>query len=271
MARHRALHLAIPFKLTMQRLSAVALLIASVMLLVAGRMNPMVTDTIRNNIVDAVMPVVDVVARPIHSVIQMGKSTNEIFYIRHENAALRSENTQLRKQLLAAQQANLENIHLRELLNFVGAQETSYITARVVADSRSPYLHSVSIDAGSTDGVKKGQAVVNAVGLVGRIIEVGEHSARILLVTDLNSRIPIMTSTSRYRGILGGSNTDAPELHYIPTDNSTVLGEVVITSGDGGYFPPGLPIGTIQTIEKDKITVKPFVEWNRLEFVSIVK
>lgn len=271
MARHRALHLAIPFKLTMQRLSAAVLLMASVLLLVMGRMNHPMTDVIRVSIVDTMMPVIEVVSRPIHSVIQLGKSANEIFYIRHENAALRKENTQLRKQLMAAQQANLENIHLRELLDFVGAQETSYITARVVADTRSPYLHSVSIDSGSKNGVKKGQAVVNAVGLVGRIIEVGERSARILLVTDLNSRIPIMTSTSRYRGILGGGNADDPELHYIPTDNSAVLGEVVITSGDGGYFPPGLPIGTIQTIEKEKITVKPFVEWNRLEFVSIIK
>jgi rod shape-determining protein MreC len=126
------------------------------------------------------------------------------------------------------------------------------------------------VNAGQREGVKKGQAVVTGDGLAGRIVEIGSKSARVLLLTDLNSRVPVIVETSRYRGILAGDNTDRPRLIFLPANAKTSNGQRVVTSGHGGVFPPGLPIGTISAVGDGDIRIQPFADWERVEYLSVL-
>src|SRR5690606_4385105 len=118
------------------------------------------------------------------------------------------------------------------------------IATKILGDSSGPFIRSALVNAGETHGVLKGQIVINYNGLVGRIIEVGSKTSRVLLITDINSRIPIITASSRERGIVVGNNTDLLSLLYLPEDTRVQIGEIIFTSGDGESFPSGVPIGT---------------------------
>ena len=119
--------------------------------------------------------------------------------------------------------------------------------------------------------MRKGQAVISADGLVGRIAEAGQRSSRVLLLTDLNSRIPVLLESSRYRAVLAGNNTDRPGIEFLPVDAQVSPGDRVVTSGHGGLFPPGQPIGVVSSVNDAVARVQPFIEWSRLEYVSVLR
>jgi rod shape-determining protein MreC len=114
-------------------------------------------------------------------------------------------------------------------------------------------------------------AAVNERGLIGRVIEVGRHSARVLLLTDFNSRIPVMVEPSRDQAILAGNNTRRPSLVFVPLNPRLSVGGRVVTSGRGGVLPPGLEVGTITAIDGTGITVEPLVDFARLEYVRLLE
>ena len=107
-------------------------------------------------------------------------------------------------------------------------------------------------------------------GVVGRVDKVGNMYSKILLITDINSRIPVMVEKNRVRGILAGDNTSVPQMVFIPLDAELNVGDRIITSGVAGVFPSGLPIGTIAAIEKNKVSIRPYSNLNSLEYVRIV-
>jgi rod shape-determining protein MreC len=107
-------------------------------------------------------------------------------------------------------------------------------------------------------------------GFIGRIIEVGEVSSRVLLITDLNSRIPVMVESTRDRAILAGDNSDEPRLLYLPPAVALSPGDRIVTSGDAGALPPGLPVGTVTAAGEGGARVAPFANWSRIEYVRII-
>ena len=156
------------------------------------------------------------------------------------------------------------------MLNFVPEKGTETAAARVIGDSGGVFAQSVLINAGVAAAVERGDAVVSDRGLVGRVAEAGRKSARVLLITDFNSRIPVVSEKNRVRGILFGDNSSAPRLAFLPTDNGLELGDRIVTSGHGHVFPAGFPVGTISSIEEGDIRVVPFVNFDRLEYVRII-
>ena len=140
----------------------------------------------------------------------------------------------------------------------------------MVADSASAFVRSVLIGAGEAQGLHPGQPVVNGAGLVGRVVEVGARSARVLLITDLISRIPVYIISTGDRAIVAGDNGQRLQLLYLPRDTPVSSGDVVVTSGHGGAFPPGLPIGTLEAVSDTKTIVAPFAELGRLDYVRVL-
>lgn len=269
-AHHAIFHLAIPLKIWVQRSSAVLLMAASLGLIMLGRFHHHQVEQLRLQLTDAFVPIISTLTKPINTIIDLGKAVNETLYVRQENIYLRHELERLQQEALSAQQTGIENTQLRQLLNFVDVHNDQHLSARIIGDASGPFLRTVMINAGSIQGVRKGQVVVNEKGFIGRIINVGKRSARILLITDINSRIPIIMERSRERGILVGQNSEYPEIIYLPRDSKTMDGELVITSGDGKMVPPGLPVGRLYRDTKGHINIKPLVEWHRLEYVSII-
>jgi rod shape-determining protein MreC len=107
-------------------------------------------------------------------------------------------------------------------------------------------------------------------GLAGRIAEVGRRSARVLLLTDINSRVPVLVERTRDRAILAGDNSNHPQLLYLKPRAELRVGDRVVTSGDGGVFPAGLPVGVVDSIEDGVVGIAPFVDWDRMEYLRIV-
>ncbi len=193
-----------------------------------------------------------------------------ISHLRTEIAMLRQENSRLREWYQTALMLEAENKSLQELLNVKIEPRYSFVTARVIADSGNAYVHSMLVAAGKSDGIEKGQAVLSGDGLIGRIIEAGDSVSRILLVSDFNSRIPVIIEDSRQKAVLVGNNSSSPSLEYLPPDANVTGGSRIVTSGDGGIFPPGFPIGITEQGKNGSWQVKVFADLDKIIYVRIV-
>jgi len=131
-------------------------------------------------------------------------------------------------------------------------------------------VRSVLVNAGSQQGIALGQAAVTGEGLAGRVAQVGGRSARVLLITDINSRIPVMLAHNRARAMLAGTNSNHPVLLYLDPRVQVQPGDRVLTSGDGGVFPAGLPVGVVTAGEEDEVRVRSYVDWNRMEYLRLI-
>lgn len=187
------------------------------------------------------------------------------------NARLEQENARLRGWYQIALLKEAENKSLRDLLNLKLDPEDTYVTARIISDAGNSYVKSLLLSAGHHDGVDKGQAVLSGEGVAGRIIEVSPDSSRVLLVTDMNSRVPIMVSDTMQHAIMAGSNTSQPKLIHMPQDSQMADGAHIITSGYGGIFPPSIPVGRVVTDENGTKRVELYADLGKMQYVRIVK
>ena len=183
---------------------------------------------------------------------------------------LLAENIDLKKKLIDLSAAANENDSLRNLLNYTQNIEYKYISTVVLGSAGGPFQRSILVNVGAGDNVKKGQAVVSADGLVGRVIEVGQYTSRILLLTGLNSNIPIISNNSREHGVMSGKNDAMPQLLYLPKNSSISEGEIILTSGEGGIYPPGLHVGIVKTGTDGVKRVVPFARLYNLDHLSII-
>jgi rod shape-determining protein MreC len=190
--------------------------------------------------------------------------------MREELTRLREENARLMSWQNVAQRLEAENKALRSFFAFSSGPQATFITSRVVGDAGSAFVRSMLLNAGARDGIKNGQAVMTADGLAGRITEVGETSARVLLISDINSRIPVLVERTRDRAVLAGDNSRQPRLTLMPPGMSVEAGDRVVTSGHGGTYPAGLPVGVVASVSEKSVRIEPLVDWNRLEFVRVV-
>jgi rod shape-determining protein MreC len=255
-----------------QRVIAPLLVVACVIMIVLGKVDQVMFESVRIRISDYAAPFLDLAARPLAGVELFAERFRSMTALYEQNVALTEEN----RKLLHWQQTALalanENRQLRDLLKLVPEASRSFITARVIASSGGAYLRSLMVDAGSASGVARGQAVVVGEGLVGRVYQVGLRTARVLLITDLNSRVPVIVQRSHQRAILAGDNSAAPTLWYLEPAAPVQTGDRIVTSGEGGVFPPGLPVGVVAAAAAASASprVEPYARLPQLEYVRIV-
>jgi len=263
------LRFAAPFRALTQRSAFLFLIIAAIGLMMLGKAETLLIERVRSSIVDVVAPIMDVLSRPAAKVNAIVDDMRHLTELRSENQRLRLQNGQLLQWQEAARKLSAENATLREFFNIVPDSRIQFASARVISDSVAVFARSVLINAGERHGVATGQAVITGEGLAGRIISAGDGSARALLITDLNSRIPAIIEVSRERAIVAGDNSGQPRLTFIGRDKQVELGNRVITSGHGGALPPGLPVGVVSEIVGDIIRIQPYVRFDQLEFVQV--
>lgn len=257
-------------RLLAQRFAFASLIVASVALMLIGKADIVLVERTRTLVADALAPILDVVSRPAGAIADVVENFRELANLRAENARLKAENQRLVQWQTVARRLEGENAILHEHLNVVSDPDPAFITARVVGDLGSAFGHSMLLNAGVRDGVRKGQAVLAGQTLIGYIAEVGERSARLLLLTDINAHIPVTIESTRSRAILTGDNDRRPRLSYLAGNATITPGDRVVTSASGAAFPPGLPIGTVVTAADGILRVEPFVHRHELEFVSVV-
>jgi len=193
-----------------------------------------------------------------------------------ENQTLKRELQELKVQMNRYREADLANERLRALLNFKKSIATPLLPAQLVAFDPSGWFQTILIDKGRSDGVVLDMAVVSAEGLVGRVIGVGNHHAKVLLILDGNSAVDAYIQRSRARGVLVGLGRELCLLKYVQRNEDVQVGDKVISSGMGGVFPKGLLVGTVQEVVRassglfQRVEVEPAVNFSRLEEVLVV-
>lgn len=264
------LRVALPFREHAQRFGLAALFSLSIGLIVLGRTDFVPIERFRASVSDIVIPILSVLSQPVETVRGFARDIRYFIVLHEENKQLREINTRLQRWEVVAHTLERENTALRALLEYKPGPAASYISARVVGGSAGPFVRVLMLNAGILDGVRKGQPVLDNTGMVGRVVEVGKRSARVLLLTDLNSRIPIVLEKTGDRAILAGNNSELLDVELLSPKSNVLVGMRVSTSGHGGKLPARLPIGRVSVVQDGVVQVQPFVDFNRLEYVLVV-
>lgn len=254
----------------LQRITLPLLIALSMVVIILGKADQAILEPLRRSAIDAAAPALDLLSRPATFFDTALDRARGLAAVYRENARLTEENERLLRWQQSALNLAAENAQLRELLKLTPEPSASYVTARVIASSGGAYVRSVVVNAGRENGVTRGQAAITGDGLIGRVAEVGNRASRILLITDLNSRVPVVVEGSRQRAVLAGDNSERPELRYVEARSTVRIGDRLVTSGQGGVFPPGLPVGVVAAVEGDAARVEPYAELPRVEYVRLV-
>lgn len=248
----------------------VALVFLSITLFVLWRADSPRLERLRMELADWATPTIELTANPVGAVSDMVDDFENFTRAYQQNKSLRKEIQRLRAWREAAQQLERENAKLRALNNLRLAPRIGFVAGEVIADSGSPFAQSALLNIGADDGVTDGAAAVDGEGLVGRIVGVGARASRVLLLTDFNSRVPVKVLPSGRRAILSGENSDAPRLNFLDNMTGVASGDVVVTTGDGGVFPPELPVGRVAVVGEYGARVQIGADYERLEFVRVL-
>ncbi len=259
-----------PIKNIALRFAYAGLFISAFALMMLGKVDADVMERLRAQMTDAVAPILEVASKPLEAVEQIFTNVENMVNVFEENDRLRTERGRLMHWKALAEKLEAENRELRGLLNAVHEKEPRFVTGRVIADAGGVFSNSVIVNAGGRNGLHKGQAAVTEDGLVGRLTHVGSRSARILLVTDLNARIPVLVEETGARAIMFGANQGLPRLKHRLAGSFASEGDRIVTSGDAGVFPPGLAVGRVASVNEDGVLIQPFVDMARLDFVRIL-
>jgi rod shape-determining protein MreC len=182
---------------------------------------------------------------------------------------LKAENEQLKQWEWNAKLLERKNAHLRALLNAVDEPALHFVTGSVIADARGPFLRSALINLGRDNGVRVGYAVIDGDGLVGRTVDAGSSVARVLLLNDLNSHIPVLVGPSGIRAMASGDNSAELRLDFLPDGATIYEGDEVYTSGSDGMLPRGLRVGTVAGTQ-GSFRVRPYADLRALDVVSVL-
>ena len=228
-------------------------------------------ERLRARIVDAVVPSFDWALAPLTRLADMVEAAESYASLYEQNQELRRELQQMRAWREAALQLEQKNARLLELNNVRLDPQLTFVTGVVMADVGSPFRQSVLLNLGTRDGIVDGWAAMDGLGLVGRIAGVGQTTARVILLTDSNSRIPVTIQPSGQRALLAGDNSSRPPLEFIENPDLVRTGDRVVSSGDGGMFPPGLLIGQVVEGADRRMRIWLSADYERLDFLRVLR
>lgn len=261
--------LSIQSRQVLAKLTLPVLIAASFGLMLLGKADALLAERARMVLADALAPFYAALAVPLADARHAIAGATDLVDLGAENARLRAENERLLRWQSIALALDAENQRLKADLHWIPDPAPSYVTARVVADAGGVYAKAVLLSVGPNHDVRKGEIALDERGLVGRVTEVGSRSARLLLITDLNSRIPVILESSRAHAILVGTNGPRPRLTYWAEGAIPQEGERVVTSAEANAFPANLPLGVVHYTAANVPEVVPVAMLDRLEIVRI--
>ncbi|MEM9011356.1 MAG: rod shape-determining protein MreC [Pseudomonadota bacterium] len=228
-------------------------------------------ERLRMQLTDMIAPSFDWTVRPFAGLVRMVEDFESYTRVYEQNRELRRELQRLRGWREVAAQLEQRNARLRALNNVRLSPRLGFVTGEVMADTNSPFLQSGLLNVGQVDGVVDGSAVVDDLGLVGRISGVGAQTSRVIFLTDLNSRVPAQVRPSGLRAIVSGDTSVAPRLDFVDAIDSVSAGDRIVTSGDGGVLPPDLLIGQVVFAPDGRLRVRIAADYRRLEYLRVLK
>lgn len=183
-----------------------------------------------------------------YQVYLCARNSKKIFSFYRELQRLSEENKNLLFEANRLKEVELENSRLRKILDLKSALEYKFIAAKVIGKEPTNWLDSLIIDKGVTDGIYINQPVMNFAGIIGKIIEADKGTAKILLISDINSRVVVKIQRARQEGMLEGLGRGMCRLKYLPLDAEVEIGDVVVSAGMGGVYPKGLVVGKVESV-----------------------
>jgi len=259
----------------LKRLLLGVILLCLLGLFLVWRIDSPRVERFRAQVVDAIVPSFEWAMAPVNGAVNILRDFQSYQRIYQQNQELRRELQQMKAWKEAALQLEQENARLLDLNKVQLDPRLTYITGVVMADSGSPFRQSVVVNVGARDGIIDGWAAMDGLGLVGRISGVGAKSARVVLLTDTSSRVPVTIQPSgqpsSQKALLVGDNTAAPVLDFIEAPDQLRPGDRVLTSGDGGVFPPGLAIGQVLQDPGGRYRLRLAADYERLEFLRVLR
>ncbi len=258
------------FNLVFRKVETVIFCFLCLILLITSKINRDFSDNVSMGFVSVSLPVVKFAAFPFNAAINILVDFDELVNAKKENKVLKEENEKLRNFYIKSLNINRENKELKDTLRFVTTKSSNFKVARIIGRSHQMFNQTLFIDAGKNRGIKEGSIVTGNSGVIGRISQVGETRSRLILVTDANSRIPVLASKARVRGILAGNNSSTMEILYLQKNHSIKQGDWIFTSGDGDTLPPGLLIGVVTKVDKSYAAVEMIENVNNADIVTIL-
>ncbi len=253
---------------TKQRFSLLALIIISCIFIFIETVDSKPLKYVRSFIKDAIYRGSLIVSLPSEGLGNFTNYVSEHINLYKNYNSLKKENEDLKQNISKSDFLELENAQLRKLIEEQVESTSNLVSARVMIDKQSPYLNSFVINIGSNKSIKNGMAVLDGNNFIGRIVDVNFFSSRVLLISDLNSKIPIIVEPSGNHGILSGHGLEKTTIEYLPENHNIKKEDTVYTSGKEGIFSPGMPIGKVE-IDDDKFKVRLFSNLNQITFVNV--
>ena len=251
-----------------QRFSLFVLVVLSVILLFIEKIETKPLDYLRSFVKDVIYRSSVVVSFPTKGLKSAADTVGKHMDLYNKNVELKQENIKLKANTSNSNFLKFENQQLRKLIDEDIALSTNLVSSRVMLDKQSPYLNSFIINSGTNKKIKNGMAVLDGKNFIGRIVDVNFFSSRVLLVSDLNSKIPVIIEPSGHHAILSGHGKNEITLEYLPENHTVQSGNEVYTSGKEGIFSPGIPIGEVK-MSIDKVIISLFSDLSQITFVNI--
>ena len=252
-----------------QRFSLLALIIISVILLSLDFYKAKPLNIFRSISKDIIYRGSFIISLPFKSLDRGYKTVKTHFTLYDDYQNLKNELYILKAQQSEIEFLKMQNKELKIVISDILHTNIKNVVAKVILDKQSPFLKSIILNKGTNSNLKKGMAVLHKKNMVGRIVEVNYLSSRVLLVNDLNSKIPVKIQPSGENAIMSGEGNNLASLDFLPKLSTIEEENIVFTSGSDGVFDDGIPIGKITEIE-GKFYVKFFSDLNQINFVTVI-
>ncbi|HEX9899949.1 MAG TPA: rod shape-determining protein MreC [Candidatus Methylomirabilis sp.] len=254
----------------------VALVLSFLLMTLQVRHEAAVVTFTRQVVLFSVSPFIKVTAALVQGTRNLWRDYVDLRHLREENKHLQGEVAVLQRRIDQLEEQSLETQRLQRLLAMRESPQAGFLTARVVGKDATNWFKTILLDRGSQEGVRRNQPVLAPDGLVGRVVEVTPMSAKVQLLTDPVSAVGGLVQRTRVTGIVSGNLGAGARVRYLPLLADVVVGDEVVTSGMGGVFPKGIPVGRITAVERrsgalfQEASLQPLADLGRLEEVMIL-
>ena len=247
------------------------IIILTFLLIIFNKTDYFLANKIKSHGIDIITPVATFISFPVKASVNVINSINEIKFLKNENLKLKEELTRLKKWQTLAIKSSRENKAYKKLLNSTSYNANLIKTATVISRSPNIYSKTAIINAGIIDKISEDMIVINARGLVGKVVNVSNKNSKVLLINDIHSSVPVKILNKDYYAIISGSqNGKFLYSSFVKNENKAQIGDILVTSGNTSLYPKDILVGKIIDISDKKIIALPYVNFQNLEIIQII-